>query len=97
MATLYYYWVMTEREKAIERFKRVYGATGHSEQGNGDVILSVYRGKKTLRYKVTADKLSQVVERVRTHVEPYHYELQAIQLDVKPKAKKPGKSDRGKR
>ncbi len=71
-----------DREKAIEVFKRMCEATGHSELDNGDVID---RGKMTLRCKVTSDKLSQPEGHIRTHVSPLPIELQPIFLGVKRK------------
>ena len=87
---------MSDREQAIVRFMRVCGATSHREKENGDIILSAGTGKKLRQYKVTASMLSQVEERIKTHVPPFRRELQPILLGAKARPRKT-KSDPGKR
>jgi hypothetical protein len=87
---------MSDRETAIAMFRRKFGATSYHVTEDGDLILSRGSGKKLQELKVTASRLSQVEERVRTHETPFHYELQATLLGTKAKTRK-GKSDRGKR
>lgn len=85
--------MMSDEEKAIERFKRKYGATSCRFKENGDLILTRGRGSKTEQLKVTASTFSEVVDRLRTGGEPL---MRAVLLGDKarPKRRKP---DPGKR
>ena len=76
--------------------KRKHGATSCHVRGDGALILTRGSGKKMVQLMVPANALAVVEERVRTHVQPYRNELEAIMLGAKPKAKG-GKPDQGKR
>ena len=76
--------------------KRKHGATSCHVRGDGALILTRGSGKKMVQLMVPANALAVVEERVRTHVQPYRNELEAIMLGAKPKAKE-GKPDQGKR
>jgi hypothetical protein len=71
---------MADREKAIEVFKRMCEATGHSELDNGDVID---RGKMTLRCKVSSDKLPQPEGHIRTHVSLFPLSCNPASLELR--------------
>ena len=85
----------SDKETAIAMFMRVCGATSHNEQENGSIILTAGSGKKIVRHKVTASMLSQVEERIRTHVQPFLNELQPVLLGAKTQPRK-YKRDPGK-
>jgi hypothetical protein len=75
---------------------RKHGATSHYVREDGALIMTRGSGSKMQQLKVTASRLSALEDRIRTDVPPFRYELEAVLLGTKPRAKG-RKPDPGKR